>query len=50
MANDDDSMKKAQKKLMIRLILAVALFLVPTLVTVLLNIFGITTNETCGLQ
>ena len=50
MASDDDSMKKAQKKLMIRLILAVALFLVPTLVTVLLNIFGITTNETCGLQ
>ena len=50
MANDDDSMKKVQKKLMIRLILAVALFLVPTLVTVLLNIFGITTNETCGLQ
>ena len=37
--SDDDSMKKAEKKLVIRLVLAVALFLIPTLVSVLLNIF-----------
>ncbi len=49
-ASDDEGMQKAQKKLLIRLILAVALFLIPTLVSVLLNIFGITTNEICGLQ
>lgn len=48
--SDDDTMKKAEKKLVIRLILAVALFLIPTLVSVLLNIFGITTDEICGLQ
>ena len=48
--SDDDSMKKAEKKLVIRLVLAVALFLIPTLVSVLLNIFGITTDEICGLQ
>lgn len=49
-ASDDDNMKKAERKLMIRLILAVALFLIPTLVSVLLNIFGITTDQICGLK
>ena len=50
-ASDDDNMKKAERKLMIRLILAVALFLIPTLVSVLLNVFGITSdNQICGLK
>ena len=47
---NDRDMKKAEKKLMIRLVLAVALFLIPTLVSVLLNVFGITTDQICGLQ
>ena len=50
MASDDENMKKAEKKLMIRLVLAVALFLIPTLVSVLLNVFGITSDQICGLQ
>lgn len=49
-ASDDDNMKKSEKKLMVRLILAVALFLIPTLVSVILNIFGITTDQICGLK
>ena len=43
-ASDDESMKKAEKKLMIRLILAVALFLVPTLVSVMLDLLGFTAD------
>ena len=50
MASDDENMKKAEKKLMIRLVLAIALFLIPTLVSVLLNIFGITTDGLCNLE
>lgn len=50
MVSDDENMKKAEKKLMIRLVLAVALFLIPTLVSVLLNIFGITTDGLCNLE
>lgn len=50
-ASDDESMKKAEKKLMIRLVLAVALFLVPTLVSVMLNIFGYTSDgQLCLLK
>lgn len=49
-ASDDDNMKKAQKKLVVRLCAAVALFFIPTLVSVLLTIFGITTDQICGLQ
>lgn len=48
--SDDDGMKKAQKKLITRLILAASLFFLPDLVTVLLNIMGITSNATCGLS
>ena len=48
--SDDDGMKKAQKKLITRLILAASLFFLPDLVTVLLNIMGITSNVTCGLS
>ena len=48
--SDDESMKKAEKKLAIRLVLAIALFLIPTLVSVLLDTFGITTDAICGLK
>ena len=48
--SDDDSLKKANKKLVTRLILIVALFLLPTSVSVLLNVLGFTSHEVCGLQ
>lgn len=48
--SDDEGMKKAQKKLITRLILAASLFFLPQLVMALLDIFGITSNATCGLR
>ena len=48
--SDDEAMAKAQKKLIMRLILAVLLFLIPVIVQVLLGIFGITSDPTCGIQ
>ena len=48
--SDDDSLKKANKKLVTRLMLIVAVFLLPTLVSVLLNVLGFTSHEVCGLQ
>lgn len=48
--SDDDAMKKAQKKLITRLLLAACLFFIPTLVQVMLDIFGITSASTCGLS
>lgn len=47
---DDDAMKKAQKKLATRLVLAAALFFIPTIVQALLRMFGITANPTCGIN
>ena len=44
-------MKKAQKKLIIRLIAMVFLFFVPDLVFTILNIFGmVSTDPTCGIS
>ena len=48
--SDDDGMKKAQKKLIYRLILIVALFFVPTITFAILDIFGMTNDPTCGLE
>ena len=48
--SDDEEMAKAQKKLITRLILAALLFLIPTIVQLLLGIFGLTTDPTCGIQ
>ena len=48
--SDDDQMKKAGKKLGIRIILALSLFFIPTIIQVLLYSFGITANPTCGIQ
>ena len=48
--NDDDSLGKAKKKLINRLLLVAALFLAPTLVSAILDIFGITGEGTCGIS
>ena len=48
--SDDEAMGKAQKKLVTRLILAALLFFIPILVTVLLDLFGLTSASTCGLN
>ena len=47
---DDDSMAKAKKKLITRLVLAACLFFIPIFVSAILDIFGITSNATCGLS
>ena len=44
-------MKKAQKKLITRLILVALLFFVPTITLAILDIFGMSSNDpTCGLE
>lgn len=48
--SDNDQFQKAQKKLITRLILALLLFLVPTIVQILLQIFGISGSSTAGLK
>ena len=48
--NDDEAMAKAQKKLIIRLILAASLFFIPLLVELALNIFGLTGSSTGGIK
>ena len=47
--SDDESLKKATKNLSMRLILALALFLIPVFVSVMLNIVGLT-SDLCGLE
>ena len=46
---DDKAMASAQKRLITRLFLAAALFILPFLVTFLLDIFGLTSSGICGL-
>ena len=48
--SDDEAMAKAQKKLILRLILALLLFLVPTIVNAILGIFGYSNDPLCGIQ
>jgi len=48
--NDDDSLGKAKKKLINRLILVAALFLAPYVVSAILDMFGITGEGTCGIN
>ena len=45
--SDDESLKKAQSNLITRLILAALLFVLPMLIEVLLDIFGITSSDIC---
>ena len=47
---DDDGMKKAQKNLIVRLILAASLFILPDIVSAFLELFNITSSGICGLQ
>ena len=49
-ASDDDSVKKAQQKLTIRLACALALFLVPTLVELLLGLINGINDPNCGFH
>ena len=48
--SDDDAMAKATKKLALRLLFAALLFFVPTLTNALLDIFGLTSESTCGIH
>ena len=47
---DDDKLAKAKKKLFTRLILAASLFFLPLFVELILSVFGITGNPTCGIK
>lgn len=47
---DDEAMAKATKKLALRLLFAALLFFVPTLTNALLDIFGLTSESTCGIH
>ena len=49
-SGDDETMQKCYKRLIQRLVLAVALFVVPTLVEVLFDVFGITGGPVCVLD
>lgn len=48
--NDDESMGKAKKRLITRLILVLLLFLIPQLVELLLDIFAFSSGGTCGIH
>lgn len=50
LTSDDESMKKAQSNLITRLLLAAALFVLPVLIEVLLDIFGFTPSDFCIYQ
>ncbi len=50
-SSDDEQMKKTEVKFIKRVVAALVLFFIPLLVSVLLGMFGITTdNATCGLK
>lgn len=48
--SDNDAFAKAQKKLITRLILAILLFLIPVIVQVILEVFGITGSIIPGVE
>lgn len=47
---DDDARKKSNSRLATRLILIVLLFLLPDLIMVIMNMIGMTSNATCGIN
>ena len=49
-SSDDENMKKTHKKLIVRLVLAAGLFIIPSIVMLLLNLFGITSNQICNFK
>lgn len=48
--SDDESMNKAARKFGLRLVFAILLFFVPSITNAILDIFGLTSQSTCGLQ
>lgn len=50
LGTDEKAMKEAQNKLIIRLVAAVALFLIPTLVQLLLQLINVSLNPECFLK
>lgn len=49
-SNEEDAFKKAQSRLIIRLVAALALFLVPTFIELLLGLINGINDPTCGLK
>lgn len=49
-SSDDEHMKKAESRLVTRLILVAVLFLVPTLTKLLLQIFNVISDPMCGID
>ena len=50
LSGDDKDMSTAQKKIITRLLLAGALFILPFLTTFLLDLFGLTSSGVCGMN
>lgn len=50
MSSDEKLMQSVQSKFIIRLIAAIALFLIPLIVQLILNVFLGISNPTCGIQ
>ena len=50
MSSDEKIMQSVQSKFIIRLIAAIALFLIPLIVQLILNVFLGISNPTCGIQ
>lgn len=48
--SDDESMNKVVKKLGMRIVLAILLFFVPTFTNALLDLFGLTSQSSCGIK
>lgn len=48
--SDEEAMVKAGKKFGYRLIFAILLFFVPTITNAILDLFGLTSQSTCGIQ
>lgn len=49
-SGSDEAMAKAWKKFGMRLLLAALLFFVPTITNALLDLFGFTSQSTCGIE
>jgi len=49
-SSSDEAMAKAWKKFGMRLLLAALLFFVPTITNALLDLFGFTSQSTCGIE
>ncbi len=47
--SDDDTMKKAKGHLTTRLVMAGLLFLIPSVVKLLLDVFNLTSDPMCGI-